>query len=754
MKAFHRLVFALSFCLLAVSAIPSWAQFGGAPVFGGGPDEDAGHTKIELISENATVKPGESFTVGLRMKMDDGWKTYWKFGGDTDAPTTIAWTLPKHVKAGDIQWPAPKRFIQSSVGLVLVGFGYEKEVMLLTTMSLPASFDKKELKIKADVEWLECDAETCVPGGGSAELVIPVSKAASKPGKDAPAFAASRATIPTAAEGWKTGFVLEGEQVVLEFVPPAEFGEIEKPAFYPSVPDLLNLTSTGELARDDNGAFRLIFDKGEFAPEPVDFRKIKGILLDADGGKLPGGAKALELELPVGSVIPEKKDARSDAVESNSAGSATAAASSAEPAAGTAKGAAASANPKAPKGFLSIAFFLFLGGLILNLMPCVFPVLSLKIMSFVNHAKDTNTKPWHHGLVFAFGVLLSFWVMALAMIILKKSVPGINWGFQMQSPVFVALMAILFFVLGLNLLGVFEIGQSMSGVGGNLQHKSGFAGSFFSGVLAVLVATPCTAPFMGSALPVAFAKPAPVALALFTFLGLGMALPYVILSSSPGLMKRLPKPGEWMITFKQVVGIIMMFVVVWLLWVLGSLDWSEKMAVGADGLVKIFAAFVVIGTGAWIYGRWGEIGRKMPTRMVAGLLGLLCLGAGIAMAVKPPAEPSEQWVAWSPERVEAELAKGNSVFVDFTAKWCITCKANKLNVLTRPDIEDDFRKAGVVTMVADFTSRKNPDISNALEQFGVEGVPAYPLYTASGEAPKLLPNILTKGIVRDELNAL
>jgi thiol:disulfide interchange protein DsbD len=399
----------------------------------------------------------------------------------------------------------------------------------------------------------------------------------------------------------------------------------------------------------------------------------------------------------------------------------------------------------------------FLGGLILNLMPCVLPVLSLKVLGFVRQAGEKHV--WRHGVAFTAGVLVSFWALAGLLLALRAGGERIGWGFQLQSPAFVAMLAVLFLLIALNLLGVFEVGMSMVGAGNRVQGASGLASSFWSGLLATVVATPCTAPFMGSALGFGLSQAPARSLLVFTALGLGMSAPYLLLSASPRLLRFVPKPGPWMTRFKEVLAVPMLATVVFLAWLLGQ-------QTGVDGIAWLLAGLVPVGLGAWIYGRASQAALEgRPHRVsMAWAGGLVVAGAALVLmrattllpvsAASPTVAGADAlgWEPFSVERRDELTAKGTPVFIDFTASWCLSCQVNERVALDTPAVRAKLREHGVALLKADWT-RRDDRITNALASYGREGVPLYVLYGRQPNAPpRLLPEVLTQGIVLSALD--
>jgi thiol:disulfide interchange protein len=397
--------------------------------------------------------------------------------------------------------------------------------------------------------------------------------------------------------------------------------------------------------------------------------------------------------------------------------------------------------------------FAFLGGLILNLMPCVLPVLSLKIMGMVQQAGESPRERFRHGLMFALGVVVSFWILSGVLLLLRAGGEQLGWGFQLQSPSFVVVLAVFLFMFGLNMFGVFEIGTSLTAVGQGVGRKSAYAGSFTSGVLATTVATPCTAPFMGSALGFALGQPAYVAMLIFTFLGLGMAAPYLLLTTSPKLLKMIPKPGAWMETMKHVMAFLLMATVLWLLWVLG-------LQTGADGVLILLASLLLVAVAGWVLGRWGNIAKETTTRRVAQAIALVCIVGALTFSLtsihaqKPiignaQTQGTIKWMEYSPELVQRLRMEGKPVFIDFTAAWCLSCQVNDRVAFGSDEVQNAFREKGIAALKADWTNR-DPVIAAGLAAFGRNSVPLYVFYPPGKEAV-LLPEILTPGIVLDAL---
>jgi len=403
--------------------------------------------------------------------------------------------------------------------------------------------------------------------------------------------------------------------------------------------------------------------------------------------------------------------------------------------------------------------FSFLGGIILNLMPCVLPVLSIKIMGIISQAHDEHTKPWQHGWVFTLGVLVSFWVLAGALLILKAGGSQLGWGFQLQEPAFIIFLALFMFLFGLTMFGVFEMGTSLTTVEGKTGNRGGFLGSFISGVTATIVATPCTAPFMGSALGFALTQPVWASMLVFTSLGLGMASPFILISSVPALMKYIPKPGRWMESLKQFMGFLLVATVIWLLWVLG-------IQVGSNALIIVLFALLISAIAAWIYGRWGNLAMPKKTRIIAIIIALIILvGANswvfmniddFSISQKQVSVKGEglDWQPFSQEEVDKLIASDKPVFIDFTAAWCLSCQLNEQVAFSSEEVQDKFQELGITAFKADWTKR-DAAITKALAKFGRHSVPLYVLYDGKKNTePVLLPEIINPDIVLDALEQI
>ncbi len=690
--------------------------------------------EAELIAATDAIVPGQPLSVGLRLKHDPHWHTYWQVPGDSGLPTTIQWQLPPGFAAGPIEWPVPKRL---PVG-PLMNFGYEDELLLPVRLDVPAQLAAGQtVKLAARADWLICK-DVCIPGGADLQLALPVRSEAG-PSRHAALFASTRARIPQPRALDAATATIEDTRIRLAYkatpaVQQLEYFPLEEARIEPAAAQTLRVEADGT-------ALYLT------ATQPVapGFTRLKGVLV-ANGGPAAadrgGWAGVVDLPLAAGTVAQ------------------VAPAAAASMAAGTGR-ATGSATPASSMTFGFALIGALIGGLILNLMPCVFPVLSLKLVSLMQHQRvEDEARLPHaslraHGTAFAAGVVLCFVLLAALLIALRAAGEQLGWGFQLQTPVVIAALTVLFFLIGLNLLGTFEfsLGGALasSGAAQRLQGDR-LSGSFSTGILAVVVAAPCTAPFMGAALGYAVTQPAPVALAVFAALGVGMAAPYFALTWMPQLLRRLPRPGVWMQRFKQGMAFPMFATCVWLLWVLAQ-------QVGIDAVALVLAGLVLLALAAWAFGLMQVGARRWRwVALAAAPLALYAVfGPTWPGATAPPRDVARSsnaagWQAWSHAAQEAQLARGQPLFVDFTAAWCVTCQANKRLVLTSEKVRNAFAQRGVTLMRADWTNRDD-EITRELARFGRNGVPLYVLYDGNGRS-ELLPELLSERLVLEALARL
>jgi DsbC/DsbD-like thiol-disulfide interchange protein/cytochrome c biogenesis protein CcdA len=678
------------------------------------PAKSPDYVAASLVAADASVKPGTPFTVALRFVHQPHWHTYWVNPG-TGLPTTLKWTLPPGWTAGDIQWPAPK-LLSDTRGNV-IGNGYDGDLLLPVTITPSADLKAgttADLKLTAD--WLMCQDE-CVPGNASLSLSLPVADTDPQPDPTwGPRIRAVIAQLPVADPSW-TVYASRGPTAVTLVVraTAAAANAARVPA------DLHFFSEDGTTAYDlpepaasnGKGGFTLTLPIASDAPK--DAARLVGVLTSAQGWRPDGSLPGLKVDVPFGTI----------------------------PAAD-----AANALPApAATGFLGTLALAFIGGLILNLMPCVFPVLGIKILGFVNQAGADRRKVTLHGMVFTAGVLVSFWVLAAVLAVLRTGGSQLGWGFQLQSPAFVFGLAAAMLAFALNMSGVFEFGLTATGIGSSLQSKSGLTGSFLTGALATVAATPCAAPFLAPALGAALALPIIQSFTIFTVIGIGLSTPYLLLSVFPAAVKVLPRPGAWMETFKQAMAFPLYATVAYLVWVLaGQLQ--------ETGLLGALFGLVLVAMGVWAYGRWNAPGAS-PGRARFGkvaCLVLLVLGAWTGWPV-PPSATDIVWEKWSPEAVEKLRSENRIIFVDFTARWCATCQANKRLVFHGVGSEavlKEFRDKHVATLEGDWTNR-DPQITTELAKYHRAAVPFNLIWIPGRADPVTLPELLTPSAVLDAL---
>jgi thiol:disulfide interchange protein DsbD len=681
------------------------------------------NVKARLVSEVSSVAPGETIAVALELTIRDGWHTYWRNPGDSGQATRLKWTLPPEFKASEIQWAVPHRFDIPP----LVNYGYAKHAMHLVQITAPKDLkNRTSVDLNAKANWLVC-ADLCIPESGDLKLTMPVgAKEGAKDPGVAALFSAARAELPQQALGSTTAR-LNGKEMILTL--ERDWGDaltqIKTLTFYPFAEGGIEYAAAQKLTRA-GGAVELAMTLGY---QPPKSGPVEGLLVATEDS----GAQTLTLPMNISAELVGGGAAAPAAARFGTPG----------------------AQTSAPRSFFSLALLAIAGGLILNLMPCVFPVLSIKAIGLVEQAKKSPGAVRMKGLVFAAGVIASMLALASVLLALRAGGQQIGWGFQLQSPLFVTLMAYLLLAVGLNLSGVFEFGGSLAGVGDNLTQGDGLRASFFTGVLTTLVATPCTAPFMAAAVGAALTQSPALALAIFASLGLGLSAPYLMLSFAPVLRRALPKPGAWMDTLKQLFAFPMYASAAWLLWVLAQ-------QTSPAGLAAALAGLVLIALSAWTFqkSRGSMGGRRfamLATSALAVGLALVLPTRVDAVAPRLSSHAAEaggdEWQTYDEATLKDIVASGKPVLVNFTAAWCLTCLVNERNAFSDPKVQDVFKRKGVVLMKGDWTNRK-PSITSALAAFGRAGVPLYVVYNASpgGREPVVLPQLLTPEIVRDSFS--
>ncbi|WP_192643423.1 protein-disulfide reductase DsbD domain-containing protein [Bosea sp. OAE506] len=660
-----------------------------------------------LLSSRDAVAPGERFQVALVQKIAPGWHTYWANPGDSGEPTRIAWTLSQGATASEIQWPAPKAIPVEP----LVNFGFEGTVLLPVEITVPAEAKIGErLTLQAAATWLVCE-KICIPEEGTLTLDLPVASAAVADAAAESRIEGTRARLPAPA-GFRGRLAAEGEALAL-MLPglPAAATDLR---FFPLSDTLIDHAAAQDMRRAGDAAALRLARSSAFK---IAGGEIAGVLTYRESGL----SRALSVTADVDPVL-----------------------------------VGAAAAPATPPATVSIPLpaegadltlwaallFAFAGGLILNLMPCVLPVLFIKALGFAQLAQASRSQVREQGLLFLAGVLVTFMALATLVIALGALGTSVGWGFQLQSPPLVIALAVVMTLIGLNLLGAFEIGASAAGVGHGLASRGGRLGAFMTGALAVVVATPCTAPFMGAAIGYAVTQPPLLGLSVFLSLALGFALPVVALSFAPGLLRLLPKPGRWMLVLKQAFAFPMFATAIWLIWV-------ASVQAGPGGVLAALVAVLAAGFVVWLVGvtrgsGFGRLASSLAAVLVACGAGWFVVQSAVPEATQARAGDTQ---VWTPERVVALQAEGRPVFVNFTAAWCITCLANERVALSRQEVKDAFAELKVVYLKADWTNR-NSQIAMALAEQGRAGVPLYLFYPGSkGAQPEILPQLLTPDMV-------
>jgi len=677
------------------------------------------HAATSVVAETTGATPGSTLWVAVVQTLDPGWHTYWRNPGDAGEATSIRWTLPQGWRAGPITWPAPRRL---PVGPIM-NYGYEGKVVLPVPLQVPQNARAGDnVRLSAAVDYLVC-AEVCIPGSATADLAVPI--VAGRPAPDpvgGPTIVRALADAPRPA-GLTATFQAAGDRLTLAIAGDALTGAAAGDAyFYPYADTLIQHSKPQVVDRGPRGLTLSMAAGPAFAPPGAAPPVATGVLA-LDG-------RVYEVEATSGAPPP-----------------------------GSGGLGPPRARPGAGSGLLAALAGAFLGGLILNLMPCVFPILSMKAAALAGHAGESR-RARVQALAFLAGVVASFLALAAALEGARIAGAAVGWGFQLQSPVAVALLALVMLAAAMNLSGVFEIGTSVQGLGAARASRGDLGGSALTGVLAVVVAAPCTAPFMGPALGFALTQSTTVAFVIFLALGLGFAAPFTLLSLSPGLIRRLPRPGPWMDVFRKALSFPMYAAAAWLAWVLDQ-------QTGSPGLAGMLAAAVALGLAGWLLGlaqRRAALGRDVASvglqaaaaLALAGAVGLAALGgrqgaAGAAPGVAAVSQgiPSQPW---SVDRLAALRAAHTPVLVNFTAAWCVTCQVNERVAFASAEVGQAFRRAGAVYLVADWT-RRDRAIAEALREQGRIGVPLYLVYGVDGDPPTVLPQLLTPGVVARALQA-
>jgi thiol:disulfide interchange protein DsbD len=697
----------------------------------------AAHTQVKLILSADTAKPGDTILAGVDLKMEPGWHTYWKNPGAAGMATEIKWQLPPGVTAGEIQWPLPKKLPPAEV----TTYGYEDEVMLIVPLTIETNFSESQIDLKANVSWLECK-EVCIPANQDVEANLTVTNFDDSRSlnilKNQNLFQTWRNKLPlkqgtngvgeTIRAWWEKSTDGDTRPLVIELA-----SENHLTDFYPDASDNFEVQPLTEQisTNSENVRIRKLVKKfsGDWPKE------ISGAIVF----QFETGRGGINVRLPVSDSPPANELIAQRPIPD---------------------------DEESPfeidwQALLPMLFYAFIGGLILNIMPCVLPVIALKILGFVSEAKSSPRRVRALGGIYAIGVLFSFLVLAAIVIGVKAAGHQAGWGMQFGSPIFIVCLTTLVTLVALNLFGVFEVtlGGKTLDAAGNLASKHGASGAFFNGVLATTLATPCTAPFLAPALGFAFSQSAGTIILIFLTVGLGLASPYVLLSWNPAWLKFLPKPGAWMEKFKIAMGFPMLATVVWL--------FNIATASYGKNVLWLGVFLVVVAFASWIFGEFVQRGRKHKT--AAAIVALILLVGGYAFALEkeldwrtamPEADATGSlkesadgidWQRWSPEAVAAARADGKPVLVDFTADWCLTCQVNKKTSIEIPSVRQKIKDINAVAFVGDYT--RTPDnITTELNRYNRAGVPLVLVYPKDpGAQPIVLPEVLTPGIV---LNAL
>lgn len=664
------------------------------------------YVDLRLVTQSNTIAPGETLTIGLEQTIHPGWHVYWKNPGDSGEPTRIEWILPGGFEISEAQWPAPDKLPFGP----LTNYGHEKQLVLLHDLTAPDTLPEGPITLRANIDLLVCH-EICIPESGAVSLTLNGDGGAHKTIIEQ---AANRVPLPV---GWPATFSEQGDNLIVR-IEPDDMTLLEGARDFALFPEEWGMVNNSALAAAAMKDGALVIAQARGDRPLLDIPTTMAVLSYTDGQGIERAIRfsALNKDAGIRLIAPDN------------------------------------AMP-----LVTAILFALLGGLILNLMPCVFPVLSMKALALANMKDKEEHKIKRTAVAYTAGVLTCFMALAGLLIVLKTGGAHIGWGFQLQNPVMITALAYIVFMIGLNLAGYFEFGHNIAGFGQHWSQKDGIPGAFFTGILAAVVATPCTAPFMGAAMGYALTQNTLTALAVFAALGIGLALPYLALGFIPAARHILPRPGAWMAVFRQLLSFPMFATAAWLVWVLSQ-------QTGAGQVFMALQGFVGIALALWL-------NHKKPAH---GWLRWLCLGLiggiGILLVLTltmprnermhaADAMPMEQqnWRVFSPEQLDQALQGPYPVFVNMTAAWCITCKVNEQVALATPDIQSLFAEKGIIYFKGDWTNRDDA-ITDYLARYGRSGVPLYVYYGAADAQtgkrpdPVVLPQILTPGLVKDKLN--
>ena len=674
-------------------AVGSGARGQIVEVGNGGPGPvKAEHLTAELTTLAPKIAVGGTLQAGLVLTIEEHWHVYWVNAGDSGEPPQIKWTLPKGITVGPMQFPPPGRLPLGP----LMDFGYEDGVAFPLMLTASPSMKPGKVHLDAHVTWLVCSS-VCLPGKAHLGLDVEVVKGPLPEPKPVGALGSALATLPVALPSdMSASAVADAGQMLLTLKTGTKEQDAE---FYPFDQDQIENAADQQIESTPDGVKIWLKRAADSTSMP---KTLHGLVelssteaYDVTATVVPGAVAATGVA---------KKS-----VETSTASDLTA------------------------FGAIGLAF---LGGLLLNLMPCVFPVLFLKGLALVNSSNEERSRQRAHGWMYTLGIVVSFWVIVAALLILRAGGRELGWGFQLQSPGFVAVLAALVFFLGLSLAGQFELGLSMTSAGGTLAQKPGLAGSFFTGVLATVVATPCMGPLMGTAVGFALAQPTWLTFVVFTALAMGLALPYLVLSMQPQWTKFLPRPGAWMETLKQLTAVPLFATAIWLTWVYAHLYAAD----GVDRMVALLVCYLVLAIAGWVLGKW-------PARWGSGIAAVLLILLALALPLRKVKVETMVWQPYTQANFDAARASGKPVFIDFTAAWCLSCQVNEKAVLQSKEVESTLSKGQVVLLKADWT-QYDPAITRELAALGRSGVPTYVMYPPGNVSnPDVLPEFLTKAVV-------
>ena len=641
-------------------------------------------SRIELLTESNSIEPGDELLVGFRFSLSPGWHTYWVNPGDAGEGASIKWNLPRDVKASEILWPGPERIPVEP----LMTFGYEDEVVLLTKIYTTKATDIP-LTLNALVSWYTCK-EICIPQ--EAEVSFPIKFGFKSPSTSNKILRQTLENVPTPFKGTYRVQNLDDSYIVQgQFDDNKQYDSIY---FFPKVYGLTDYVES-QLYEKNKDSFSLQVKPSELK---IEFKSFEGVLAAKKDEKL----SYFEINHSLGS---------NDSSQEFSV--------------------------------LTLIIFAFFGGLILNVMPCVFPILSIKILRFVEQSENSSYKTFKQGFLFSVGVIVSFLLIATLLLSLKSGGESIGWGYQLQSPIVVSLLFYLFIVMGYIFMSNIVIGSSLAKLSLISSSKGDSLESFLTGVLAVIVASPCTAPFMGSAIGFALLQPSFYSILIFLGLGIGFSLPYLVLSAKPSLLSFLPKPGQWMETFKQFMAFPMWASALWLLWVLSS-------QVNSQEVIQVLLGALIITAGLWLLEKNKSESNWVKWMIRLPFVLLLISALWLVPTTYSDSDETQDQLAYTPQLLEDLRDENNLVFLNFTADWCITCKVNEAVALKTSEVSKVLAEKNITYLEADWT-RKDPIISKALEQYGRTGLPLYLLFPSEGD-PLILPEILTEDILLSYLN--